>query len=264
MKPIWISLVLIACALGAAAQDHLGVFEEGDQVPFALAAADPITGEPTTPASLSYSVIFNGAEIATGAFSELRTGVSLGVFSTTGQASGPYIILASGVIGEVTAYTHKNFTLVENGKGIQSIGEEASGLNGETPLTESVYLPYYAYTISSMNGRIESATTQLQSILEPAAEYAAITAQELSRARLWYAQSTIDGATRKVPADMPSHLEIQLAASDDVSFTTPSDTFYRVYYYPDAVTSTKASKEIRSVSPPNDGVFYLSPDLPWD
>lgn len=264
MKQIWIRIALLAFALSAAAQDHLGVFEEGDPVPFAIAAADPNTGAPTTPVNLSYSVIFNGAEIASGSFSELRTGVSLGVFSTTGQASGPYIILASGVIGDVTAYTHKNFTLVENGKGIQSIGEEASGLNGETPLTESVYLPYYAYTISSLNGRIESATAQLQSIVEPVAEHAAVTARELSRARLWYAQSTIDGAARKVPADMPSHLEIQLAASDDVSFTTPSETFYRVYYYPDAVTSTKASKEIRSVSPPDDGVFYLSPDLPWD
>lgn len=264
MNKLCIYFALLLCAHHAFAQDHLGVFEEGDEVPFAITAADPLTGEPTTPASLSYSVIFGGNEIASGAMSELRLGVALGVFETTGQSSGPYIILASGVVGGVTGYTHKNFTLVENGRGIQSIGDEAIGLNGVTPLSESVYLPYYAYTISNINDRIESATSFVIPMLEETSQNAAVSARELSRARLWYAQSTIDGATRKAPADMPSHLEVQIAAPDDIDFTTPVETFYRVYFYPDAVTSTKASKEIRAASPPDDGEFYLSPDLPWN
>lgn len=259
MKHFTLCFTLFVCALSASAQDHLGVFEEGEDVPFAVAAADPITGEATTPARMSYSIIFQGNEISGGSLSELRVGVALGVFPTTGQASGPYIVLVSGVIGDATAYTHKNFNLVEKGKGIQSIGAEAIGLNGTTPLSESVYLPYYAYTISNFNERIESATAQLQT----AAEHAAITARELSRARLWYAQSTVDSATRKVPADMPSHLEIQLTAPDDIAFVTPVETFYRVYFYPDALASTKASVEVRSASAPGDGVFYLSPDQPW-
>ncbi|MDP8244708.1 MAG: hypothetical protein P9L94_11545 [Candidatus Hinthialibacter antarcticus] len=263
MKHLSLWLACCVCALSVCAQDHLGVFEEGDEVPFAIAAADPVTGEATTPTSMSYSIIFQGDEISGGALTELRQGIALGVYSTTGQQAGPYIVLVSGVIGETTGYTHKNFNLVEKGRGIQSIGAEASGLNGLTPLSEAAYLPYYAYTISNFNGRIESVTAHLESTLDPAAEYAAITARELSRARLWYAQNTVESATRKVPADMPSHLEVQLAAPDDIGFVTPSETFYRVYFYPDAVTSTKASVEVRSISPPDDGVFYLSPDQAW-
>ncbi len=263
MKQVLLILLFTYCSLSAFAQSHLGVFEEGDDVPFAIAAADPETGEATTPTSMSYSIIFQGGEIAGGGMTELRQGVALGVFSTTGRAAGSYIVLVSGVIGDATAYAHKNFNLVENGRGIQSIGAEASGLNGLTPLTENDYLPYYGYTISNFNERIESATSGLQASLDSAIEYSAVSARELSRARLWYAQSTIVSATRNVPADMPSHLETQLFASDDISFTTPTETFYRVFFYPDSVTSTKASVEVRSASPPDDGVFYLSPDQPW-
>ncbi|MBI1389275.1 MAG: hypothetical protein GC154_12590 [bacterium] len=254
---------LFLAALSGMAQTYLGVFEEGDEAPFLVTASDPESGNPVTPENMSYSIVFGGAEIAQGGLTELRTGVALGVVSTTGFTAGPYVILVSGQIGGVTAYTHKSFTLAEAGEGLRGIARETAGLNGLTPLTEDVYLPYYAYTISQLSGRIEAATSQLSDEVEPAALHAEISARELSRARLWYAQSAIESASRSVPADMPSHMEIQLASPGDDSFSSPLETFYRIYTYTDALNASKPSSETRSVTPPADGAFYLDPDVDW-
>lgn len=260
MKQVIPFLLTLVFIQSTDAQQHLGLFEAGDEAHFAIVAADPETGAPTTPVNLSYSILFNGSEIAEGAMSELRQGVATGVFATTGQAAGAYIILISGEIAGVTAYTHKNFTLLPESKSIADIADETAGLNGLTPLDDAAYQPYYAYTITALSERIDAATQ----MIEASATHSEISARELSRARLWHAQNTIDGPLRKVPADMPSHMEIQLASPEDIGFATPYETFYRIFYYPDSLNSTLSSRETRSSTPPVDGVFYLAPDIDWE
>lgn len=248
----------------ATSQPYLGWFEAGERVPLLLVSADPFTHEPTDPVDLTYSILKNSSVVASGTMTVLQTGVAAASHSTVGEASGVYHVLYAGLIGGVTTRAMQTYSLFEPGKGIAGIVAEVSGLNGISPLSMTDFLPYHE-NLSSWVGHVaENVTTELLPVLERNWKETQVASRELSRARIWFAQSTIDTLMRKVPADRPSHVEIQLASPDDIAFSTPTETFYRIYAYPNALGSTKASSEIRSTTPPCDGVFYRMPDFDWE
>ncbi len=251
-------------------QAYLGVFEAGDNIPFLVIAAEAETGAPTNPIDLSYEVLKEGQTISSGAMATVRLGVATGEFSTSGNTPGKYDILISGIIGGVTACTYQTYTLVPEGSSLTAIASETSGLNGVTPLTQSTYLSYYNSILSNVSDSTVSVTEEIiaskaaiQSAIHDVSQELRIVSRELTRSRLWYTLNTIETPERNVPADRPSHLEIQIASPNDLQFTSPVETFYRIYYYPNAISATKASKEIRSATPPADGQFYRSPDTDW-
>ena len=261
----WILLAVIWIP-GVSAQTYLGIFESGDPVPFLVVAADAVTGEPTNPINLGYSILKSGSVINTGSMSLVSLGVASATYDTSGNTVGNYQVLIAGQIRGVTVQTYQTFSLVAAGHGPENVGIEVAGLNGVSPLSASVYPTYHNELLSTIRSRIESATEavgQVQAGLDALSLETKIATRERARSRLWYAQSTIDTATRKVPADFPSHLEVQLAGTDEVSFATPAETLFKIYYYPDALNATKPSQEIRSSTPPLDGTFYLLPNIPW-
>ena len=227
MKRTIIHLIPFCFLLSASAQNYLGVFEQGETVPFLVAAAEAETGAPTNPVDLKFQILLSGETIHSGPMFTASLGIATGAYNTSGDEAGNYNILISGLIGDVTAQTYKTYSLVPSGLGIASIAPAIS------------------------------------SEIADSREEMKISTREMSRARLWYAQYAINSATRKVPVDMPSHMEIQIAAPDDIHFVTPLETFYKVYCFPNSATSTISSREIRSVTAPTDGVFYLSPDISW-
>ncbi|RJP22767.1 MAG: hypothetical protein C4527_21350 [Candidatus Omnitrophota bacterium] len=270
MKNISLLFLLFTLIQPIHAQNFLGIFEVGDEIPFLTISSDAETGMPTDPVNLGFSILHEGTIIASGAMSNVMLGVNVGLYPTSGNAPGQYHILVTGLIGGVTNHTFQTYSLLPVGKGIASIASEVGGLNGLTPLTNSDYEPYHAEILT----RVESATNEIFSNINSSCNLIAVkvdsTSQEMqiasreySRSRLWYAQDAIDSATRKVPADLPSHLEVQLAAPGDILFASPVETFYRVYDYPNALNASKPSREIRSTTPPIDGVFYKIPDMSW-
>ncbi len=223
MKSLFLTCLLSFVTPAIFAQTHLGTFETGDEISFMVLAADPETGSATTPEKLSFDIMKAGTSIYSGSMAAVQVGVATGSYSTTGNKAGQYEILISGEIGGIKAYTHQNYRLVDTGQGLGSIAD-------------------FIHTV-----------TQETRILT----------REHSRSRLWFAQNTINSPQRNVPADMPSHIEIQVTSSDDPLFLSPLETYFHIYYYPNSATSTRASKQIRSSTPPVDGSFYLSPNLPW-
>jgi len=263
----WVSFfVFLFLSLSVHAQNYLGIFEIGEVVPFTITAADPITGSPTDPVNLTFFVLRDGATVSSGSMAAVQLGLATGTYSTDSDTPGNYSILISGLIGGVTAQTHKTYSLAASGGGISGIASKVAVLDG-TPLTESTFNPIQTGIVHSVTSEviaeIESASGTLSIKLDDVFQESQIASRELSRARLWYAQSTIDNATRQVPADLPSHMEVQVASPADIQFATPLETFYRIYYYPNASTATKASREIRSSTPLLDGTFYLAPDTSW-
>jgi len=266
--------ITLFAVLTARAQTYLGVFEKGNSVPFMVVAADAETGAPTTPYTLKFDIMRMGTSIANGTMAAVTLGVATGTYFTSADAVGTYEILVSGIINGVTAYTHQTYTLVEPGKGLASVADSVAGLYGQLGMSATEYVPYYNNILATIHTSAESVTqdvssniavseASLNAAIQNASSEVKIASREHSRSRLWYAQNTIDGTIRKVPADLPSHLEVQIAAPTDIYFATPIETFYRIYYYPNSATATKASKEIRSATPPADGSFYLSPDGEW-
>ena len=229
MWKISVSL-LLAVASSVAADSFLGVHEQGSTVSFSYLAADPTTGEPTEPISVSYRVLRDGAMIGSGAMYPAELGIATGTYNATATESGNYTILMSGLVADVTRQQIGTFTLVESGAGQESLKAQLIALASQ--------------------------------VLDVSSELR-IASRENSRSRLWYAQSVIDTATRKVPADLPSHLEIQIKYDDVPGFTTPEATFYRVFFYPDSATSTRACREEKQTSPPTDGTFYALPNESW-
>lgn len=262
MKRWFLFFTLFTMSLNVSAQNYLGFFETGDIVPFTVTAADPVTGSPTDPVNLTFTILRDGASIATGNMATVQIGVATGSYSTSSDTPGSYSILISGLIDGVTAQTHKTYSLFPSGSGLSNIAAKVAVLNG-TPLTETTFTPIQNEIVNTVLAGIESSTKTISIQLDDIYRESTIASRELSRARLWYAQSAIENATRKVPADMPSHMEIQVAAPSDIQFATPLETFYRIYFYPNASTATKASKEIRSSTPMLDGTFYLIPDTSW-
>lgn len=267
-------LLVIFCSIFVHAQSFQGVFEKGDTVPIWALFADHATGAPADPADPAYRILKNGQTVALGNLSLVLNGLAAGSYSTANDDPGRYAILISGLVNGVTAQILQTYELVNAGAGLVSIAAEVSGLNGLTPLTESAFVPYHneildrvhdsaASVTQEIAAQVEAASAALGIRLDETRRESSIAARELSRARLWYAADTIDSLSRKVPADMPSHMEIDIAAPDDPLFTAPLETFFRIFYYPNASTATKASREIRSATPPADGMFYLLPDLPW-
>lgn len=237
-------VVLVALTLSVPApfaQQYLGEFEVGETVPFMLIAADPITGAPTDPVDLGWSLRANGIELSTGTLQISEPGVSHSSVSTSGLSSGAYSLLVSGKIGGVTAQAYKSFTLLPGGTSNPDIMTQVSSIAARDPLDATGYTPYHAQLLQEIE----------------------IASRSQSRARLWFAQNTISSITRNVPADMASHMEVQVTSSDDILFATPLSTYYRVYYYPDSISSSKPSKEIRTTTAPVDGTFYRLPALDW-
>ncbi len=263
MKRFLLSLYVLIFSLPAFSQNYLGMFEVGENIPFLVIASDPVTGSPTNPVNLSYSVMQFGAALSSGSMSIAQLGVATGSYSTSGDSPGQYDILISGLIGGVTAQAYKTYSLYSAGHGITGIANEVSGLGGLTPLTEAAYLPYKNEMVACVTASVLSASQAIIATIDDMNNEVRIGSREYSRARLWYAQSAIDSSMRKVPADLPSHIEIQLAAPDDILFATPIETFFRVLYYSNASSAVKSSKEIRSTTPPIDGTFYLSPNQSW-
>ncbi len=263
MKRWFFVLYIMAFSVTVYSQNYLGMFETGENIPFLVIASDPVTGSPTNPVNLSYSVMQFGASLSSGSMSIAQLGVATGSYSTSGDNPGQYDILISGLIGGVTAQAYKTYSLYSAGHGITGIADEVTGLNGLTPLTETAYLPYKNEMIACVTASVLSASQTIISKLDDMDDEVRISSREHSRARLWYAQSAIDNSQRKVPADMPSHIEISLAAPGDILFATPLETFFRVLYYSNASSAVKSSKEIRSTTPPIDGTFYLSPNQSW-
>lgn len=275
MKKSCFSLLLFAFgALFVHAQSFQGVFEKGDEIPFWAVFTDPATGAPADPLDPAYHILKNAQTVSQGSLSPVPTGVAVGSYSTANDDPGRYAILISGLVNGVTAQILQTYELVDAGGGLASIASEVSGLNGLTPMTESAFVPYQneilvrvhdsaASVTQAVSADIESASASLGNRLGETLRESTIAARELTRARLWYAADTIDSETRKVPADMPSHMEIDVAAPDDPLFTAPLETFFRIFCYPNASTASKASREIRSATPPADGMFYLLPDWPW-
>ncbi|HXK93226.1 MAG TPA: hypothetical protein PKV38_06030 [bacterium] len=267
-------LLVLFCSIIVHAQSFQGVFEKGDLIPIWALFADHATGAPADPAEATYRILKNGQTIAQGSLTPVQTGLAAGTHATAEDDPGRYAILISGLVNGVTAQILQTYDLVDTGAGPASIAAEVAGLNGLTPMTESAFVPYQseilgwvhdsaASVTQAIAAQIEAASAALGARLGETWRESAIAARELSRARLWYAADTIDTPWRQVPADMPSHMEIDLAAPDDPLFTAPLETFFRIFYYPNATTATKASREIRSATPPADGMFYLLPDLPW-
>jgi hypothetical protein len=247
-------------------QTYLGTFEAGDNVPLLHISADAVTGAPTDPVNLNYSIYKLGSIINTGGMNNFALGVASATYNTNGDSPGYYHVLYSGLIHDVTAYSIQSYTLVSSGNGQENIGDEVAGLNGVSPLTTNTYQSFQNETLSTIHDTAQSITNSInivQSGLSNLLSETKTGTRELSRSRLWYAQSTINFATRKVPADLPSHLEVQLASPDDVLFASPVETIFKWYYYP-ATTSTKASREVRLATPPQDGTFYLLPNISWD
>ena len=263
MKRWLLSLCILVISFTAYSQNYIGMFEIGENIPFLVIASDPVTGSPTNPVNLSYSVMQFGAALSSGSMSIAQIGVATGCYSTVGDSPGQYDLLISGLIGGVTAQTYKTYSLYSEGHGIIGIADEVNGLNGLTPLTETAYLPYKNEMISCVTESVLSASQAIMSNIDGMNDEVRISSREYSRARLWYSQSAIDNSQRKVPADLPSHIEIQLAAPGDILFATPLETFFRVLYYPNASSAVKSSKEIRSTTLPVDGTFYLSPNQSW-
>ncbi len=274
MRYIFTLIFLFIIILNTSAQSYLGIFEVGDQVPFVLLSSDPETGMPTNPINLEFSILRDGNTIDSGVMHQVDIGLATGIHPTNSDVPGNYNVLMTGLIGSVTTRVCNTYTLVPDGQGITSIGSEVEGLDGNTPLTESVYTDYHDEIVSTVHDSIADATNEtledieftrlsLSEKIDAVTRETLIVSREISRARLWYAQDTIESPTRKVPADMPSHMEIQVAAPDDIGFATPVDTFYRVYFYPSSVTGTIPSREERLPSPPLDGIFYKTPDIAW-
>ncbi len=266
MKKLSLFLFLFTFVSLTSAQHFIGIFEVGENVPFMLVSSDPETGMPTNPINLEYTIFQEGSVIASGTMTNILLGIHTGLYSTTGNTAGNYNILLSGLIGDVTTQSHKTYTLLPTGKGIASIADEVSGIDGTTPFTESAYTPYHNEIVSAVTSASQVTVLKIDSLdakIESTTKELQIVSREHSRSRLWYAQSTIDSATRKVPADMPSHIEIQVAASEDILYASPLETFYRVYFYPNSLSATKPSREVRTVTPPIDGTFYQLPDIDW-
>lgn len=267
MRLLFVFIFIPIFTLSSWSQNYAGIFEVGDDIPLLQISADALTGAPTNPINLKYDVYKSGSFISTGGLNNVALGVASATYNTTGNTPGTYHVLFSGLINNVTAYGMQTYTLVPEGYGSESVGSEVAGLNGLTPLNTSSFQQYHTETLAAVHSTAESVTTSInivQSDLTALISETKTGTRELSRSRLWYAQSTINFATRKVPADLPSHLEVQLAASNDIVFASPVETFFKVYYYPDAASSTKASREVRSSTPPQDGAFYLQPNISWD
>jgi len=269
-----ISFFLFSGAL-AHAQTFLGLYEVGDQIPLMVLSSDPTSGVPVDPVGLNYEVISGTASISSGTMSKLQLGVFTAEVNSASHAPGNYDVLISGVVSGVTSHTFHRYTLIEDGKNVQSIGDEVSGLDGITPLDATSYTPFFDSIISKVGEPIASAPAMtvdefntfenfINDKITSVTREISITTREMSRSRLWYAQSTIDTPTRTVPADMPSHIEVQVTTVEDPGFTQPVSTFFHVYTYPNAVDATKASRVIRATQPPADGTFYLVPNIAWD
>jgi hypothetical protein len=222
--------LLLAVATRVAADGFLGVHEEGSTVSFSYLAADPTTGEPTEPVNVSYKVVLDGATVDSGPMYAAELGIATGTYHSAGAESGMYTLLMSGLIGGVTRQQMRLFSLIEPGAGPESLKAQLTAL--------------------------------ASAVLDVSRELR-IVSHENSRSRLWYAQSVIDTATRKVPADLPSHLEVQIKYDDMPAFTTPEATFYRVFFYPDCATATRACREEKHITPPTDGTFYALPNNSW-
>ncbi|MBD3266465.1 hypothetical protein GF373_07320, partial [bacterium] len=134
-------LILLLSTSLAFSQSYLGVFEEGETVPLLLLSADPQTHAPTDPADLSYTILKEAEDIASGTMSILQLGVAVGSHSTVGNATGPYHVLYAGLIQGTTIHKFQTYSLVEQGKGVESIAAHVMGLNGSTPMTVSDYIP---------------------------------------------------------------------------------------------------------------------------
>lgn len=226
-----ISVSLLVLFAGSVMADgFLGVHESGSSIPFTYLAADATTGEPTEPVSVSYKVLLDGAQVDSGAMYAAELGIATGTYSSTGAESGTYTVLMSGLVGGVTRQQIGTFTLVEAGAGPEGLKAKLIALASD--------------------------------VLDVSRELR-IASRENSRSRLWYAQSVIDTATRKVPADLPSHLEVQLKYDDVPGFATPEAAFYRVFFYPDCATATRACREEKHTSSPTDGTFYALPNETW-
>lgn len=217
-------------AVSVCADGYLGVHETGTVIPFTYLAADPTTGEPTQPVEVSYEILLDGAQVGSGPMYPAQLGIATGAYNSDGAVSGTYTLLMSGLIGGVTRQQVCTFTLVEPGAGPEGLLSQ----------------------LTALAGAVTEVSRELQ-----------IVSRENTRSRLWYAQSVIDTATRKVPADSPSHLEVQIKYDDMIEFATPVATFYRVFFYPDSATSTRACREEKQTSPPDDGTFYALPNETW-
>lgn len=262
MKKLLLLAALLNLSVPGYCQQYLGEFESGDSIPFLLIAAEPETGAPTDPIAPTYSVRRLGVPVMSGALARVELGVASGVIDTSGLPSGRYDILIAGQIAEVTAYAYKTFTLHPSGGSVGSIASEVAGLDGRTPLNADAYEAYHSAVIAEITGT-QSRLGSLQAAQDALMTEIQIASRNLTRARLWFAENTIDSATRRVPADMPSHMEVQVAALDDVAFATPVATYYRIYSYPNALTASKPSREVYGVTPPVDGVFYRLPAVDW-
>lgn len=267
MKRLLFLIITLTFSLPGWTQNYLGLFEAGDNIPLLHISADAVTGDPTNPVNLNYTIYNLGTIINTGSLNSIALGVASATYDTNGDSPGYYHVLYSGLINGVTSYGLQSYSLVSVGYGAENVGSEVTGLNGQTPLTISSYQSFQNETLTTIHDTAQSITTSInvvQSDLTSLINETKTVTRELSRSRLWYAQNTINFATRKVPADLPSHLEVQLASPDDVLFASPVETFFKWYYYPDASSSTKASREIRLATPPQDGTFYLLPNISWD
>ena len=157
-------------------------------------------------------------------------GIATGTHNATGCEQGMYTVLMAGIVAGVTRQQLAAFTLIDPGAGQESLHAQ----------------------LTDLAGSVEEVSHEIR-----------IVTRENSRSRLWYAQSIIDNATRKVPADLPSHLEVQISCDDTPDFATPEATFYRVFFYPDSVTATRACREEKHSVPPADGTFYALPNNSW-
>jgi len=220
---MWNSTLFFVVVQAALCGTFLGTYEQGEAVPFTYLAADPSTGAPTEPLDLSFRILNDGKEIGSGEMYAGVLGTATGVYEATACECGTYTVLMSGLVGGVTRQQLGVFDLVTPGAGPDALAEA-----------------------------VQEVSRELQ-----------IVTRENSRSRLWYAQSVIDTATRKVPADLPSHLEVQLKYSDIPGFATPVETFYRVFFYPDCATATRACREEKHPDPPSDGTFYALPNESW-
>ncbi|MFH1742144.1 MAG: hypothetical protein ABIH23_24335 [bacterium] len=229
---MWKTTIFLFLAItGTASGDgFLGVHEADSTISFTYLAADPTTGAPTEATEISYKILQDGVEVGSGAMYSAELGIATGAHSVTGCEQGMYTLLMAGIVAGVTHQQLAAFTLVNPGAGQESLHTQL------TDLAESV----------------EDVSREIR-----------IVTRENSRSRLWFAQSIIDNATRKVPADLPSHLEVQISCDDTPDFATPEATFYRVFFYPDSVTSTRACREEKHGVPPSDGTFYALPNNSW-
>ena len=225
-----ILVFIVTSVVNIYADGFLGEHELGENISFMFLTADHSTGEPVESANPSFKILSDGSEIGSGPMYAAQLGVATGVFETSGLDTGMHTILMAGGVGDVTQQQVASFTLVATGAGPESFQSQFNALAG---------------IVNAISREIRIVT------------------RENTRSRLWYSESLIDSATRKVPADMPSHLEVQLSLNDIPEFATPEVVFYRVFFYPDSVTSTRATREEKWVVAPVDGAFYALPNNSW-